>query len=89
MQSATSILEEEIKRRGTERKGLGTVVAATVYGDIHITEKTILCTLLTVEGFSVHDLGVGVSIEELIKGVEDYRADILTISALLSSTAAE
>jgi len=89
MQSAMPILEEEIRRRGTERKVLGTVVAGTVRGDIHTIGKTMVCTLLSAEGFSVHDLGVDVTTEGFIKGVKDYKANILAMSALLTTTALE
>lgn len=89
MKSAMPILEEEIRKRGMERKGLGTVVAGTVYGDIHDIGKTMVCTLLSAEGFSVHDLGVNVTAEEFIKAVKEYKVDILALSALLSTSALE
>jgi len=89
MQAAMPILEEEIRKRGIERKSLGTVVAGTVYGDIHSIGKSLVCTLLTVDGFSVHDLGVNITAEEFIKGIKDYKADILAMSALLTTTAME
>ena len=40
MASATPIIEEEIKRTGAKRESLGTVVIATVYGDIHSIGKS-------------------------------------------------
>ena len=89
MQSAMPILEGEIRRRGMERKSLGTVVAGSVYGDIHSIGMCMVCTLLSAEGFSSHNLGVNVSTEEFIKGVKEYKADILAMSALLTLTALE
>jgi corrinoid protein of di/trimethylamine methyltransferase len=89
MQSAMSILEEEIKRRGLEVKSLGTVVIGTVYGDIHSIGKTMVATFLTASGFEVHDLGVNIKADEFVMTVEKHNADILAMSALMSTTAPE
>ena len=89
MQSAMPILEDEIKRRGMERKGLGTVVIGTVYGDVHDIGKTMVGTLLIAGGFSVHDLGINITADEFVKAVKEYKADILAMSALLSMSAPE
>jgi methanogenic corrinoid protein MtbC1 len=48
-----------------------------------------ICTLLTADGFSVHDLGTNITAEEFIKAIKDYKADILAMSALLTTTATE
>lgn len=89
MQSAMAILEEEISRKGLKTESLGIVVAGTVEGDIHSLGKSMVCTLLTAEGFRVYDLGIGVTVEEFIKGVKGYNANILAMSALLTTTAVE
>ena len=89
MQSAMPILEAEIVKKGMERKSLGTVVIGTVYGDIHDIGKTMVGTLLTTSGFSVHDLGVNKSVEEFVQAVKQYQPDILAMSALLTMTAPE
>jgi methanogenic corrinoid protein MtbC1 len=89
MQSAMSIIEEEIKRRGVKRESLGTVVIGTVYGDIHDIGKNMVATFLLAEGFKVYDLGVDVNAEEFIKAIKKYNADILAMSALMTTTAPE
>ena len=89
MTAATPILEEEIKKRGMERESLGNVVIGTVYGDIHTIGKTMVATMLTVEGFSVHDAGINVSAEQFLEGIKQHKADILAMSALLTTTAQE
>jgi len=89
MTSATPIIEEEIKRRGTKRESLGTVVIGTVYGDIHTIGKTMVATLLTADGFVVNDLGINVTAENFVEGVKRYRPDILAMSALMTMTAPE
>ena len=89
MTSATPIIEEEMKRRGTTRESLGIVVIGTVYGDIHTIGKTMVATLLTAEGFVVNDLGINVTSERLVEGIKKYKADILAMSALMTMTAPE
>jgi len=89
MQSAMPIIEGEIKRTGAKRESLGTVVAGTVFGDIHSIGKTMVCTLLTAEGFKVHDLGVNIKAEQFLEAVKNYNADILAMSALMTMTAPE
>ena len=83
------ILEEELKKTGAKRKVLGTVVAGTVFGDIHSIGKSMVCTLLVAGGFEVHDLGVNIKAEEFLEAMEKYQADILAMSALLTMTAPE
>jgi methanogenic corrinoid protein MtbC1 len=89
MTSATPIIEEEIKRVGATRKSLGTVVIGTVYGDIHTIGKTMVATLLTAGGFTVNDLGINVTAQSFLEGINEYRADILAMSALMTTTAPE
>ena len=89
MQAATPILGEELRRRGGKRKTLGTVVVGTVSGDIHSIGKAMVCTLLTAGGFEVHDLGVDIPANEFVQAMDEYKPDILAMSALLTTTAAE
>jgi methanogenic corrinoid protein MtbC1 len=83
------IIEEELKRTGAKRETMGTVVAGTVFGDIHSIGKSMVCTLLVAGGFEVHDLGVNIKAEEFLEAIEKYQANILAMSALLTTTAAE
>jgi methanogenic corrinoid protein MtbC1 len=89
MEAATPIIEEEINRVGAKRESLGTVVIGTVYGDIHTIGKTMVATLLTADGFVVNDLGINVSAEGFVMGIKRYHADILAMSALMTTTAPE
>jgi methanogenic corrinoid protein MtbC1 len=86
---AMPILEEEIKRRGAKRESLGTVVIGTVFGDIHSIGKDMVCTLLIAEGFEVHNLGVSIKAVDFIEAIERYKANVLAMSALLTTTAPE
>lgn len=89
MSAATPIIEEEIKRRGSERESLGTIILGTVFGDIHSIGKTMVATLLTSEGFKVVDLGVDIKAEKFVEAVKKYNANILAMSALMTMTAPE
>ena len=89
MQSVMLILEKEIKKRETELKTLGKVVIGTVYGDIHDIGKTMVSTFLKAEGFKVNDLGVNVTADTFVDAIEKFDANILALSALLTTTAAE
>lgn len=89
MQKATPILEEEIKKSGARRESVGRVVIGSVYGDMHNIGKTMVCTLLTADGFEVIDLGINVETEQFIAAVIEHDANIVAMSALLTTTAQE
>jgi corrinoid protein of di/trimethylamine methyltransferase len=88
-QKALPILEAEIRRRGEKTKSLGTVVIGTVSGDIHTIGKSMVGVLLTAAGFRVIDAGADVATDEFVKAVKENEADILALSALLTTTAPE
>lgn len=89
MKAALSILEPELTRRGTERQVLGKVVIGTVEGDIHDIGKTLVATMLSTGGFQVFDLGVDVPAEKFIDKAREVNADIVGLSALLTTTMAK
>ncbi len=86
MKAAVAVLEPEIARRGGQRQTLGTVVIGTVEGDIHDIGKTLVATMLSVGGFKVHDLGVDVSVGKFVEVARAVNADIVAMSALLTTT---
>jgi corrinoid protein of di/trimethylamine methyltransferase len=86
---AMPIINAEIERRGGATQCKGKVVIGTVAGDIHTIGKDMVSTLLFASGFDVVDLGVDVSSEKFIGAVRDEKADILAMSALLTTTIAE
>jgi corrinoid protein of di/trimethylamine methyltransferase len=88
-QQALPILEEEIKKRGQKIKSLGMVVIGTVSGDIHTIGKSMVGVLLVAAGFRVVDVGADVSTETFVEAVKENEADILALSALLTTTAPE
>ncbi len=86
MKSATSALEPELQRSGAARESLGKVVLGTVKGDIHEIGKTLVGTMLTANGFEVFDLGVDVPFETFALKASEVHADIIGVSALLTTT---
>ncbi len=64
----------------------GTIVIGTVKGDLHDIGKNIVAMMLEGAGYRVHDLGNDVSAEAFVNAVEEYDADIVGMSALLTTT---
>jgi len=85
MKEGLKLLEPHLKT-ATRREGLGTVVIGTVQGDIHEIGKTIVATMLTVAGFTVHDLGVDVAPAQFVAKAREVKADVIAMSALLTTT---
>ncbi len=86
MKAAVSTLEPEMQKRGVKRTMLGKVVLATVEGDIHEIGKSLVGTMLSASGFQVYDLGVDVPASKIIAKVQEVDADIVGLSALLTTT---
>jgi corrinoid protein of di/trimethylamine methyltransferase len=86
MKAAVAALEPEMKKRGSERQMLGKVVLATVEGDIHEIGKTLVGTMLSAAGFQVIDLGVDVSPARIVEKTTTINANIVALSALLTTT---
>jgi corrinoid protein of di/trimethylamine methyltransferase len=86
MKAAIATLEPEMANRKQERQVLGKVVMGTVEGDIHEIGKTLVSTMLAASGFEVHDLGVDVSAAKFVETVRDVEADVVGLSALLTTT---
>lgn len=86
MKAAIEVLEPELTRRGTQREILGKAVIATVEGDIHDIGKTLVGTMLSAAGFEVYDLGVDVPVSQIIDKAVEVNADLIGVSALLTTT---
>jgi corrinoid protein of di/trimethylamine methyltransferase len=86
MKAAVAVLEPELTKRGKERKMLGKVVLCTVEGDIHEIGKTLVGTMLSATGFQVYDLGVDVPVMKVVEKAREVGADIVAMSALLTTT---
>ncbi len=67
-------------------KPIGTVVIGTVKGDLHDVGKNLVGMMLEGAGFKVIDLGVDVPAQRFVKAVEESGADMVALSALLTTT---
>lgn len=86
MKSGLQVVEPELRKSHVERQYVGTVVIGTVEGDIHDIGKTIVATMFEVSGFRVIDLGCDVKSKVFVEKTGETKADILGLSALLSTT---
>jgi methylmalonyl-CoA mutase cobalamin-binding domain/chain len=86
MQKAIAILEPEMVARSVQREVLGRVVIGTVKGDIHEIGKNLVGMMLMANGFEVHDLGVNVTPEQFVEKVREVDANVVGMSALLTTT---
>src|SRR5512140_2401806 len=86
MKAAVAVLEPELKKLGSAREMLGTVVLATVEGDIHEIGKTLVGTMLSASGFEVYDLGVDQPADKIIGKALEVNANLIGMSALLTTT---
>jgi corrinoid protein of di/trimethylamine methyltransferase len=86
MKAAMGVFEPELMAREEQRQVLGTIVIGTVEGDIHEIGKSLVATMLGAAGFQVHDLGVDVPASEFVKQVRETNANVVGLSALLTTT---
>ena len=84
MKAGMAYIEPILSASGV--KPLATVVMGTVKGDLHDIGKNLCIMMLRGSGFSVIDLGVDTSDDEFIDAVEEHKAPILGMSALLTTT---
>ncbi|MGS0764991.1 homocysteine S-methyltransferase family protein [Syntrophomonas curvata] len=84
MKKAFTIVKPLLNQQAGQSRG--TIVMATVEGDIHDIGKNIVCVLLENYGFRVVDLGKDVKPEVIIDAAEKENADIIGLSALMTTT---
>lgn len=84
MSVGLKILEPILTESGI--KPIGTVVIGTVKGDLHDIGKNLVKMMMQGAGIKVHDLGVDVSPEVFVEKAAEVNADIVGISALLTTT---
>lgn len=85
-QEAMALLQPRIQALGTKSRKKGIVVIGTVKGDMHYIGKNIVRLLLEINGFDVHDLGVDVDPLKFVLKAREVQADIIALSALLTTT---
>jgi trimethylamine corrinoid protein len=86
MKAAMDILQPEMAKANIKSRSLGKVVIGTVEGDIHDIGKNLVASMLQANGFEVFDLGADVKLERFIEKAEAEKANIICLSALLTTT---
>jgi trimethylamine corrinoid protein len=89
MRKGFEIIEPKLREGKVSRKSAGNVVLATVKGDLHDIGKSMVKSLLIANAFEVTDLGTDVPTEIIIQSAQQVRADIIGVSALLTTTIVE
>jgi 5-methyltetrahydrofolate--homocysteine methyltransferase len=84
MKRAVARLENYLEKMEGHTKG--TVVIATVFGDVHDIGKSLVNTIMTNNGYTVIDLGKQVPVDTIINAAVEHKADAIGLSALLVST---
>jgi len=87
MKEGMKVLEPHLK--AGDVKTIGKVAIGTVRGDLHDIGKNVVVTLLNAAGFDVIDLGVDVPSEKFVEAVKNGKANIVGMSALLTTTMVE
>ena len=86
MKAVTDIVNETISKTSTVKTTKGTILIATVKGDVHDIGKCIVTSLLQANGFTVHDIGRDIDTAKIIEEAVKFNADIIGTSALLTTT---
>lgn len=89
MQHVTSVLDEAIAQSSGGSGKKGTMIMATVEGDVHDIGKGIVVSLIKTQGIDVIDLGRDVPVSTILAKAEEYNADLIGTSALLTTTLGE
>lgn len=87
MRAAVTHLEPHLPRQTGSSKG--TLVLATVFGDVHDIGKNLVKTILVNNGYTVHDLGKQVPVSAIVDKAVEVNADAIGLSALLVATSAQ
>ncbi len=86
MKGAMEILTPTLSDGSKEERIVGKVVIGTIEGDIHDIGKTLVASMMQAEGFEVFDLGADVLVDTFIEKAIEVDADLICISALLTTT---
>ncbi len=84
--AAMEILKPEIELQKVQISKAGTVLIATVKGDVHNIGKNIVASILETQGFRVVDKGVDISSLSIIEEAENVKADVIALSSLMTAS---
>ncbi len=85
MKAGMAVLKPLLTAKDTQVRA-GVLVMGTVRGDLHDIGKNLVCMMAEGAGFEVHDIGVDQSVEKFLAAAEQFKPDIVGMSALLTTT---
>ena len=83
---AMEVLKPSFERAAPVK--LGTAVIGTIFGDIHDVGKNLVAIMWEANGLEVHDLGIDVTADRFVDAVRQYNADLVGMSAEITTTMA-
>jgi 5-methyltetrahydrofolate--homocysteine methyltransferase len=86
MKAGMAVLKPLLSARDSGTRPAGVLLMGTVRGDLHDIGKNLVCMMAEGAGFEVHDIGVDQSVEKFIAAADRVNADIVGMSALLTTT---
>jgi 5-methyltetrahydrofolate--homocysteine methyltransferase len=86
MKAGMAVLKPLLAAHDSAVQPAGVLVMGTVKGDLHDIGKNLVCMMAEGAGFTVHDLGVDQSLDKFLAAAEQYKPDIIGMSALLTTT---
>jgi 5-methyltetrahydrofolate--homocysteine methyltransferase len=86
MKAGMAVLKPLLSAKDSVVETAGVLVMGTVRGDLHDIGKNLVCMMAEGAGFEVHDIGVDQSIEKFLAAYEQFKPQIIGMSALLTTT---
>ncbi len=86
MKAGMAVLKPLLSAHDSDVKPAGVIVMGTVRGDLHDIGKNLVCMMAEGAGFQIHDLGVDQSLEKFFAAAEQFKPDVIGMSALLTTT---
>jgi 5-methyltetrahydrofolate--homocysteine methyltransferase len=86
MKAGMSVLKPLLTARDSAINSKGVLVMGTVRGDLHDIGKNLVLMMAEGAGFEIHDLGVDQSLEKFLAAAEQFKPDVIGMSALLTTT---
>lgn len=86
MKAGMGVLKPLLSAHGPDSGSTGRVLMGTVRGDLHDIGKNLVCMMAEGAGFVVKDIGVDQSVEKFMAAADEFKPDIIGMSALLTTT---
>src|SRR5512147_2439020 len=86
MKAGMGVLKPLLSAKDSVDSSMGRLLMGTVRGDLHDIGKNLVCMMAEGAGFEVKDIGVDQSIDKFAAAAEEFKPDIIGMSALLTTT---